>query len=55
MRDLNVPCGNDLCNCTISAPVGSDAAYCSDYCQDAVDQSIESETCSCGHPPCDEP
>lgn len=54
-RDLNVPCGNDICNCTVSAPVDGGSTYCSDYCQDVTDQSIESESCSCGHPPCDEP
>jgi hypothetical protein len=55
MTDLNVPCGNDICNCTVSAPVDGGVRYCSDYCQDVTDQSIESESCSCGHPPCDEP
>jgi hypothetical protein len=55
MRDLNVPCVNDICNCTVTASVDDGDAFCSDYCRNTVDQSIESESCSCGHPPCDEP
>jgi hypothetical protein len=55
MRDLNVSCGHELCNCTVTAPIDGGDAYCSDICRETVDESIESESCSCGHPPCDEP
>ncbi len=54
MRELTVACDHDLCNCTIRAQVGGEA-YCSDFCRDAESGGIEDETCSCGHPPCDEP
>ncbi len=55
MRELTVECGNEICNCTAIAAVGGSDVYCSDFCQDATEQSVESPSCSCGHPPCDEP
>jgi hypothetical protein len=49
-----IQCAHDLCNCVLTAEVESEK-YCSDACRDAVENGIESETCQCGHPPCDTP
>jgi len=55
MRELGVECSYEICNCTVTSPVGTDEIFCSDICQDASESTIESETCICGHPPCDKP
>jgi hypothetical protein len=55
MRELTVECSYDPCNCTVNAPVEGGETYCSDFCRDASEESLESEFCSCGDPPCDEP
>lgn len=55
MRELTVECANVACNCVVMAPVRDTEAYCSDTCQNATQQSLESDFCSCSHPPCDEP
>jgi len=49
-----IGCAQELCNCVITADIGSEK-YCSDACQATVEDAIESETCKCGHPPCDTP
>jgi len=55
MNELTVECANVPCNCTVTASARDTEAYCSDACREATQQSIESDFCSCGHPPCDEP
>ena len=47
-------CAYDICRCTLMGSTLG-ANYCSDACQSADEDPIESEACSCGHPPCDEP
>jgi len=55
MRELTIECSYEPCNCTVAAPLSNTEAYCSDSCSTAEEQSLESDFCSCGHPPCDEP
>jgi hypothetical protein len=55
MRENSVECSHDLCNCAVTGTLGFTDAYCSDYCQDATERGLESETCACGHPECDTP
>ncbi|MFY9737565.1 MAG: hypothetical protein WAK11_00795 [Candidatus Cybelea sp.] len=55
MREIGVECSYDICNCTVSSPIGTGEVYCSEACQDASESSIEADNCVCGHPPCDEP
>ena len=55
MRDLGIECNNEPCNCVVPGSAVSGEAYCSDACRSAVEETIESESCACGHPPCDEP
>ena len=55
MHESGIECNYDPCNCKVSGPVETGEAYCSDFCRDAMESSLESEMCSCGHPPCDEP
>ena len=47
-------CALDICRCTLMGPTDG-TAYCSDFCQNADEGGIESEGCSCAHPPCDTP
>lgn len=48
-----IGCSHELCECTITAGMESQA-YCSDACRElAEDSRIEGEVCPCGHPPCD--
>jgi hypothetical protein len=55
MRELTVECDYDPCNCSIGASVDSDEVFCSDVCRNSSEESLEATSCSCGHPPCDEP
>jgi hypothetical protein len=55
MQNRGIECNHDLCNCLVAGPIATGEAYCSDYCQRSFEESIESESCACGHPPCDEP
>jgi hypothetical protein len=55
MHEAPVECSYEPCNCSVVGPVEGGEAYCSPFCSDASDQSLESDFCSCGHPPCDEP
>jgi len=50
----SIECAHDLCNCMLSAQIEVEE-YCSQSCKDAAENGIESETCPCGHPPCDVP
>ncbi len=50
----SMECAHDQCNCTITAEMQTEE-YCSDSCKNAQENGIESETCACGHPPCDVP
>ena len=48
-----IECSNELCNCTIMAPMETEA-YCGAECRElGEDSRIEGEVCPCGHPPCD--
>ena len=49
-----IGCAHDLCNCVITAEIQSEK-FCGDACRNAVENSLESATCPCGHPPCDSP
>jgi hypothetical protein len=53
MQELTIECTNELCNCSVIGPVDGSEVYCSDFCSNASEESIESESCSCGHPQCD--
>ena len=53
-RRESVECAHDLCQCTVMSSIVGET-YCSDACRQAADDSIESETCPCGHPQCDAP
>ncbi|HEY8297614.1 MAG TPA: hypothetical protein VIG32_06285 [Candidatus Baltobacteraceae bacterium] len=48
-----IACAHDLCNCVVTESIEG-VAYCSDACRAAA-TAIESDTCPCGHPPCDTP
>ncbi len=48
MADGN-KCGHEICVCT----VGDDEEYCSEHCEDAVDQDITEIACDCGHSGCE--
>ena len=50
----SIECAHNLCNCMLNAQMQVEE-YCSAACKDAVESGIESETCPCGHPPCDVP
>jgi hypothetical protein len=54
MSTMTQPCEYEKCNCMVTGGT-SGAAYCSDICEelDDVEEEME-ETCSCGHPPCDD-
>jgi hypothetical protein len=41
-------CGHDMCVCAVTG----DAEYCSDHCEDAVDQDLTEINCDCGHAGC---
>lgn len=55
MQERGIECNHDLCVCLVTGPVESGEAYCSEYCASAEEDGVESESCGCGHPPCDEP
>lgn len=55
MYESPVECTHDLCNCSVTGLVAGGEVYCCDYCRNATDAGIESETCACGHPACDVP
>lgn len=55
MHESPLECDHDICNCTVTGPVGGGDVYCSDVCRDASEEGVESETCACGHPECDTP
>jgi hypothetical protein len=55
MRESALECGHDVCNCSVSGPVEGGDVYCSDYCRNAEERGLESETCACAHPECDTP
>lgn len=42
-------CGHDACNCRVS----DDQDYCSEHCENAVDQDIVEINCDCGHASCE--
>lgn len=44
----NETCGHDICSC---APQ-PESDYCSEHCEDAVDQDMIEIKCDCGHPNC---
>jgi len=47
-------CAFELCQCTLMASSPDEGeAYCSETCREQDEGGIESETCQCGHPPCD--
>ena len=47
MADNN-KCAHDICEC----PRSNDSDYCSQHCQDAVDQDITEIRCDCKHSGC---
>ena len=47
-------CAADLCNCDVVGVIETEA-YCCNACREFQESGTESETCSCGHPPCDVP
>lgn len=55
MHESPLECDHDICNCSVTGSVEGGDVYCSDYCRDADESSLESETCACGHPACDTP
>jgi len=48
MADEN-KCAHDICVC----PKAADSKYCSQHCEDAVDQDITEIRCDCGHKSCE--
>ena len=48
MEDDNNKCAHDACSCMVA----DDQEYCSEHCEDAVDQDIVEISCDCGHPSC---
>lgn len=55
MQEFGLECSHEPCVCTVSAPVQTGEAYCSEFCKNAEEGGIESDVCGCGHPQCDEP
>jgi hypothetical protein len=55
MRESPLECGHELCNCSVIGSVAGSEVYCSDFCRNADEGGIESETCACAHPECDTP
>jgi hypothetical protein len=55
MHQNSVECSHELCNCVVPGMADGADAYCTEYCRDAAEQGLESETCACGHPECDTP
>lgn len=53
MQELGIECNHDLCSCLVKGSVETGEAYCSDACRRLTEDSVESENCPCGHPPCD--
>jgi len=50
----SIECAHTLCNCEITSEMQVEE-YCSEFCKNAEESGIESESCSCGHPQCDVP
>lgn len=48
MADEN-KCAHNICSCAKAA----DSDYCSEHCEDAVDQDIIELRCDCGHSGCE--
>ena len=48
MADDN-KCAHEACVCMITG----DDDYCSEHCEDAVDQDIVEISCDCGHSACE--
>ena len=48
MADNDNKCSHEACVCA----VGNDREYCSDHCENAVDQDITEIKCDCGHSAC---
>ena len=42
-------CAHEACVCMVK----DNQEYCSDHCEDAVEQDIIEIRCDCGHPACD--
>ncbi|MBV8530428.1 MAG: hypothetical protein JO104_03850 [Candidatus Eremiobacteraeota bacterium] len=53
MYEASIECTHERCNCSVIAAIDGGDAYCSGYCRTATEESVESETCACGHPQCD--
>jgi len=55
MHESPLECDHDICNCSVTGPVEGGDVYCSEFCRDADERTLESESCACGHPACDTP
>ncbi|HET6274764.1 MAG TPA: hypothetical protein VFE16_02335 [Candidatus Cybelea sp.] len=55
MHESPLECAHEICNCSVTGPVDGSEVYCGNFCRNADEQGIESETCACGHPECDTP
>jgi len=55
MHETPVECSHEPCSCTVTGPVSGGDVYCSAFCQNSDESSLESESCGCGHPQCDVP
>lgn len=53
MQESNAECSHEPCNCIVMGPIAGEV-FCSDFCREA-ESGLESETCACAHPQCDEP
>jgi hypothetical protein len=52
-QEYGIECNHEPCTCLVTGDVPTGEAFCSDFCTRAAADNVESETCSCGHPPCD--
>jgi hypothetical protein len=55
MHETPVECTYDPCSCSVVGPAEGGEAYCSSFCRDATESSLEGESCACAHPQCDVP
>ncbi len=55
MHESPLECDHDICNCSVTGPVEGGDVYCSEFCRDADERTLESESCACGHPARDTP
>jgi hypothetical protein len=55
MHEAPLDCAHEPCNCSVTGPVDGAEVYCGASCRAAAENSLESDTCACGHPPCDVP